>query len=95
MDPSLVLITSIIQLISKYGLPLAMDIVKTWNTSDEPTIEEIHELRNRVPRPESYFKLKHTMPVTASGDVRLGGSEYKDDEKEEDSIMDADNPFNI
>ena len=56
MDPTLLFILSMTELVTKYGLPAALDIMHTWQHGEEPTIEEIQELRNRVPNPESYFE---------------------------------------
>jgi len=50
------LITTIIDLMLKYGVPAAMEIYNQWDKKDEPTIEDIEALKLMVPRPETYFK---------------------------------------
>ncbi len=51
----LALIVSISELVLKHGVPLALQLVKDWDVKD-PTLEDIQELKNRVPRPSSYFE---------------------------------------
>jgi len=55
-DSKAEMIFSITDLIIKHGIPTAMNIIKTWNTGEEPTIEEIRALRYALPDPESFFK---------------------------------------
>lgn len=50
----LALIVSISELVLKHGVPLALQLVKDWDVSD-PTMEDIQNLKNRVPKPSSYF----------------------------------------
>ncbi|MBW1778617.1 MAG: hypothetical protein JRJ54_13640 [Deltaproteobacteria bacterium] len=51
------LITAIIELIAKYGIPAAMDIIRTWRDENpgEITVEMVEALRMRVPHPDVYF----------------------------------------
>jgi hypothetical protein len=49
------LITTIGDLILKYGIPAALQILKEWEVTD-PTLEDIMALRNRVPKPETFFE---------------------------------------
>ena len=49
------LITTIGELILKYGVPAALQILKEWEVSD-PTLEDIMALRDRVPKPETFFE---------------------------------------
>ena len=46
----------VLELILKYGLPAAMRIIDTWQSSTEPTAAEIAALRDRVPKPEAFFE---------------------------------------
>ena len=50
------LITAIIDLMLKYGVPAAMEIYNAWDKKDDPTTEDIEALRLMVPRPETYFE---------------------------------------
>jgi len=43
-------------LVLKYGVGAAVEIIKTWNTQGEPTLEDIEALKEMVPPPDSYFK---------------------------------------
>lgn len=45
------------ELIFKYGVPAAMDIVSTID-SDKPTLADIQALKNMVKSPESYLEEK-------------------------------------
>jgi len=51
------LITAILELILKYGVPAALDIIKTWREENpgEITVEMAEALRLRVPHPDAYF----------------------------------------
>jgi len=51
----LAIILSISELIMKHGIPVALQLVKDWNV-ENPTMEDIMELKNRVPRPSTYFE---------------------------------------
>ncbi|MBI9092287.1 MAG: hypothetical protein JEZ12_23990 [Desulfobacterium sp.] len=53
-DQAIELGLAIGELILKYGLPAAMDIVSTLK-SDQPSLAEIQELKTMVPAPGSYF----------------------------------------
>ena len=53
----LALVLSISELIMKHGVPLALQLIKDWDVKD-PTLEDILELKNRVPRPETYFEIE-------------------------------------
>jgi hypothetical protein len=49
----------VLELVDKYGLPLATKIVNDWHAEigdEEPTLEQIQALKDRVPPPEDYFK---------------------------------------
>ena len=50
----LALITAIGEMILKYGVPTALQIMKDWEVTN-PTLEDITALRNRVPKAETYF----------------------------------------
>lgn len=50
-------IITIIQLVLKHGVPAAVQIMKDWEIVD-PSIEDIEELHDRVPKPETYFAEK-------------------------------------
>ena len=51
----LALVTAIGELVLKYGVPTALQIMREWEVTD-PTMEDIIELKNRVPRAETYFQ---------------------------------------
>jgi len=51
----LALVATISELILKYGVPAALQILKEWEVTD-PTLDDIAALRNRVPKPETYFE---------------------------------------
>ena len=53
MDPNLAFILAIIELVAKYGVPGVIDIIEGWGVKN-PTLEQIQELKNRVPHPDSY-----------------------------------------
>ena len=56
MDPvEIGAILSIIELILKYGLPAALEMIKELQTSN-PTAADIQALTLRVPPPDSYEK---------------------------------------
>ena len=44
---------AILELILRYGVPLALEMIKTLQT-DNPTSEDIRALASRVPHPDSY-----------------------------------------
>jgi hypothetical protein len=49
----------VLELVNKYGIPLATQIINNWHAElgdEEPTLEQIQALRDRVPPPESFFK---------------------------------------
>ena len=48
-------ILAIVELVLKYGVPGALQVISDWNNQD-PTIEDIEALRKRVPKPGTYFK---------------------------------------
>lgn len=55
----LAFIIAIADLALKYGIPLAIDLAKTWSDDlggKEPTLEDFEALRNLVPDPETYFQ---------------------------------------
>jgi len=43
-------------LVLKYGIGAAIQILATWKTEGEPTLEDIQKLKDMVPKPESYFE---------------------------------------
>jgi hypothetical protein len=51
----LALVLSISELIMKHGVPLALQLIKDWDVKD-PTLEDVMELKKRVPRPSTYFE---------------------------------------
>ncbi len=56
MEPTTLFIATVVQLISKYGLPMAINLIKTWQSDEIPTVDDIMKLRDRVPSPDSYFE---------------------------------------
>ena len=48
------LLIAFVQLIGKYGVPAALKILQDWGVTD-PSLEQIQELKERVPRPETFF----------------------------------------
>jgi len=58
MDPTLLFILSIVELLGKYGLPAVIQIIQTWRVDKEPTLEDIAALRAMVPPFDSYFPPK-------------------------------------
>ena len=50
--------TLILQLAAKYGIPFVEGQINLWKNElpDEPTLEEIQALANRLKPPEEYFK---------------------------------------
>jgi len=55
MDPTLLFILSIVELLGKYGLPAVIQIIQTWRVDKEPTLEDIAALRAMVPPFDSIF----------------------------------------
>ena len=51
---NMVFIISIVELVLKYGIPAAMNVINDWGKQN-PTILDINELRERVKKPEEYF----------------------------------------
>lgn len=57
------LIGVIVEMLVKYGPTVVInlaDAIATWKNKQDPTADEIAALRQRVPRPESYFKPEAT-----------------------------------
>lgn len=54
MGAEFLFISAIVELILKYGVPGALQIIADWDIKD-PTIEDIEVLRKRVLKPEEYF----------------------------------------
>jgi len=53
---ALVIISAIVELIQKYGVPAAMRVINDWHVED-PTPEDFKALIDRLPEdPEDYFK---------------------------------------
>ena len=63
MDPTMLFITTIVQIVTKYGMPVARDIIKTWDSDDIPTEEDILKLADLVKKPSSYFEDEVLMSV--------------------------------
>lgn len=42
------------EMILKYGLPAALELIRTWKVKN-PTIADIEELKGMVPKPDTYF----------------------------------------
>ena len=56
MDPvTLAFILAMVELIGKYGVPAATEIIAAWK-KDNITLADIQALRDMVPPPETYFK---------------------------------------
>jgi hypothetical protein len=55
MDEKLKFASVILELLNEYGLPAVLSIIKAWDIED-PTLEDLEELRNAVPEGESYFE---------------------------------------
>jgi len=55
-EMELTLVLTITELILKHGVPMAINLIKDWNIEGEPTLEDILELKNRVPKPSTYFE---------------------------------------
>jgi len=45
----------ILDLVVKYGVPAVKQIVEDWGV-ENPTAEDIEDLKNRVPKPGTYFE---------------------------------------
>lgn len=58
MDPTLLFILSVVELLGKYGLPAVIKIIQTWQVDKEPTLDDIIALRAMVPPFDSYFPPK-------------------------------------
>ena len=43
-------------LVKAVGFPVALGIIKAWNTEAEPTLEEIKQLKYALPDPETFFE---------------------------------------
>jgi len=57
MDPvTMAFMGTVITLISKYGLPAALQIIQAWKVEGEPTMDDIKRLHDLVPPPETYFE---------------------------------------
>jgi len=54
MDPTMMFIIVIVELLMKHGIPGVIKIIKLWDVK-EPTLEDIRALRNLVKPPELYF----------------------------------------
>jgi hypothetical protein len=49
------LVMTISEMILNHGIPMALQLIKDWNIEGEPTLEDILALKQRVPKPSSYF----------------------------------------
>lgn len=62
MDPVTIgFISGIFELVLKYGVPGALEIVRAWDV-ENPTLEDIEALKKKVPRPETYFEPSEDAP---------------------------------
>lgn len=50
-------ILAVIELIMKYGVPATLAILAAWGV-ENPTLEDIQALKERVPPPGTYFEEK-------------------------------------
>jgi len=57
MEPTMLMVVTIIELITKYGIPGMLQIIQQWQVSN-PTLEDIQKLRETVKPPETYFQEK-------------------------------------
>lgn len=55
MDPTMMFVIVILELLMKHGIPGVVKIIKLWNV-DDPTLEDIQALRLLIKPPEMYFK---------------------------------------
>lgn len=55
MDINLAFVMAILDLLTKYGIPGVIKIIKLWNVED-PTLEDIQGLKLLMKPPELYFK---------------------------------------
>ena len=55
MDPTMMFVIVIMELLMKHGIPGVIKIIKLWSVED-PTLEDIQALRNLVKPPETYFE---------------------------------------
>ena len=55
MSGELMFASVIIELILKYGIPGALEVIYDWDMKN-PTAEDIQALRMRVLKPETYFE---------------------------------------
>lgn len=53
-DKTLMFVLTISNLILEKGIPAALSIIKSWNIED-PTLEDILALKEKLKDPESYF----------------------------------------
>jgi hypothetical protein len=51
---TLAFIVTMIELVAKYGVPTALSIIQAFKV-ENPTLDDIEALRNRVPPPETYL----------------------------------------
>ncbi len=74
MDPTIIFITTIVKIVTEYGIPVARDIISTWKSDGIPTEEDIIKLADLVKNPSSYFedetKLSSAAPVNVSPQVK-------------------------
>ena len=54
-NKSLLFVLAVVELVSKYGVPAVLQILKDWEV-DNPSIEQIRNLHARVPKPDTYFE---------------------------------------
>ena len=54
MGIELAFIAGIVELVAKYGVPAALQIIQAFKV-ENPTLADIEELRKRVPPPETYL----------------------------------------
>ena len=54
-DKNLEFMLAVGTLVLKYGLPAAIELMRTWRIEGEPTEADIADLRAMVPLPDTYF----------------------------------------
>ena len=45
----------VVGIVLQYGIPAAVDLIRQWKSTDEPTIEDVESLRQLVKKPKEYF----------------------------------------
>ena len=55
MNPAVLIILTVVELLLKYGAPAVVKIISDWNVQD-PTVEDFLALNELLKDPETYFK---------------------------------------